>query len=174
MTMNDSWGYQPNDKNYKTAYQIISIFSDVISMGGNLLLDIGPKSDGSLPEEQVNLLKELGKWTKKHEQAIFNTRAGINRQYFDGPSTISAEGNILYLFVKGKPNGPIMLKGIKNKIDNVWVVGNGTKLSVDIKMKAWWSSVPGIAFIEIPEKTLDDYITIIAVQVQGRKLELYN
>ena len=52
LTMNDSWGYQQNDKNYKSSMQIIDIFVDVISKGGNLLLNIGPKSDGKIPKEQ--------------------------------------------------------------------------------------------------------------------------
>ena len=56
MTMNDSWGFQHNDKNYKSPQQVIDIFVDCISKGGNLLLDIGPKADGSIPEEQVQML----------------------------------------------------------------------------------------------------------------------
>jgi alpha-L-fucosidase len=173
MTMNDSWGYQGNDKNYKTPYQIIRIFADVISLGGNLLLDIGPKADGTIPEEQVHILKELGKWTKKNDQAIFGTNAGIPKEYFDGPTTLSKDGKILYLFVTGKPNGPIMLKGLKNKINSIWVVGSGIKLDHDIKMKAWWSKTPGLVFIDIPDNVLDKYITVIALSLAGGEIDLY-
>lgn len=173
MTMNDSWGYQGNDKNYKTPYQVIRIFTDVISLGGNLLLDIGPKPDGIIPEEQIHILKELGTWTNKHEQAIFGSEAGISREYFDGPSTLSKKGDILYLFVTGKPNGPIMLKGLKNKINSIWVVGSGIKLSHDIKMKAWWSKTPGLVFIDIPDEVLDGYITVIALSLADGKVDLY-
>src|SRR6202012_255914 len=60
MTINDNWGYQPNDQNWKTPYEIITIFVDAVSNGGNLLLDIGPKEDGTIPEQEVNVLKELG------------------------------------------------------------------------------------------------------------------
>ncbi len=173
MTMNDSWGYQGNDKNYKTPYQIIRIFADVISLGGNLLLDIGPKPDGTIPEEQTHILKELGKWTKKHEQAIFGTKAGIPREYFDGPSTLSADGKTLYLFVTGKPNGPIMLKGLKNKINSIYVVGSGIKLAHDIKMKAWWSKTPGLVFIDVPDDVLDGYITVIALSLADGEIDLF-
>lgn len=173
MTMNDSWGYQGNDKNYKTPYQIIRIFADVISMGGNLLLDIGPKQDGTIPEEQENILQELGKWTSKNKQAIYGTEAGIPRDYFSGPSTLSKDGKTLYLFINGKPNGPIMLKGIKNKIRRIWVLGKGVKLKHEIKMKAWWSSVPGLIFIDIPDKLLDEYITVIGITFNG-KIQLFD
>lgn len=173
MTMNDSWGYQPNDKNYKTPYEVIRIFADVISMGGNLLLDIGPRADGTISEEQINILEELGRWNKKHSKAIFGIKAGIPREYYSGPSTTSANGKILYLFVEGNPKGPIMLKGIKNKIENIWVVGGGTKLNYNIKMKAWWSSVPGIIFIDLPTNLTDKYLSVIAVQLQGNKIKLH-
>jgi alpha-L-fucosidase len=173
MTMNDSWGYQGNDKNYKTPYQVIRIFSDVISLGGNLLLDIGPKPNGTIPEEQVHILKELGKWTKKHDKAIYGTETGIPRDYFEGPSTLDKENNILYLFVTGKPNGPIMVKGLKNKVNSIWVLGNGTKLEHDVKMKAWWSAIPGLVFIDVPEDVLDEYITVIALRLSGTSIDLH-
>ena len=77
MTMNDSWGYQHNDRNYKSPNQVIRIFAECLSMGGNLLLDMGPRADGSIPEEQVRILQELGRWNAKHAEAIFSTTAGL-------------------------------------------------------------------------------------------------
>jgi len=168
MTMNDSWGYQGNDKNYKTPNQIIRIFVDCISKGGNLLLDIGPKPDGSIPEEQVKILKELGRWTQKHAEAIYGTHAGINKEYFYGPTTLSKDSTILFLFLENKPVGPLVLKGIKNKINRIRVVGDGTKLAWDVKMKQYWNDQPGIVYIEVPEQVLDDQVTVIAVQLDGK------
>lgn len=167
MTMNDSWGYQHNDKNYKSPNQIIRIFVDCISMGGNLLLDIGPKADGSIPEEQQEILKELGRWTNKHAEAIYGTSAGISPEYFYGPSALSGDKKTLYLFVDGKPNGPIMLKGLKNKVNRIWVVGNGTKLNYDIKMKQYWSATPGILYIDLPEDVLDPQVSVISILLDG-------
>ncbi|MCP3932356.1 MAG: alpha-L-fucosidase [Bacteroidetes bacterium] len=172
MTMNDSWGFQRNDLNYKTPYQIIRIFVDVLKNGGNLLLDIGPKADGSIPEEQVHILQELGKWTKKHEEAIYETNAGISPEHFYGPTTLSKNKDVLYLFLNGKPNGPIVLKGLKNKINRIRVVGKGTKLDHQILMKHYWSEIPGIVYIDVPEYVLDEHVTVIAVQLKG-ELDLY-
>lgn len=172
MTMNDSWGYQPNDHNYKTPNQVIRILVDCINKGGNLLLDIGPKPDGTIPDEQINILKELGRWTNKHAEAIYGTRAGIPYEHYYGPTALNQKGDILYLFVPHKPNGSIILKGIKNKINRIWVVGNGTKLSWDVKMKAYWSAVPGIVYIDVPEEVLDDEVTVIAVLLDGT-IDLY-
>jgi alpha-L-fucosidase len=294
MTMNDSWGYQHNDHNYKTPYQMIRIFVDCISMGGNLLMDIGPKADGSIPEEQLAILNEFGRWTKKHSEAIYGTRAGLSQDHYNGPSALSKDNktlylylprnlhtamhvtglasevknvrlvgtqqsldfkqtnnllsievanaeldpmvsviavdlkssvktiqpgttlfeakvapllkddnwkekhriaiadfnegipsghyagptalsnkkDILYLCVDGEPNGPLVIRGLKNKINRIWVVGNGTKLSHDVKGKLYWSHVPGIVYIDIPKVSLDKKMTVIAVLLDG-PVDLY-
>jgi len=172
MTTNDSWGYQHNDSNYKSPNQIINIFIDCISMGGNLLLDIGPKEDGTIPDEQVNVLKELGRWTKKHADAIYETNAGIPLEYYYGRTTLSKDSTILYLFVPNKQNGTLMLKGIKNKVNRIWIVGNGTKLHYKIVGKQYWSSVPGLLYIDVPDSALDSQVTVIAVLLDG-KIDLY-
>ena len=95
MTMNDSWGYQHTDTNYKTPYILLRTFVDCLSMGGNLLLDIGPKEDGTIPEEQVAILKEFGRWIKKHKEAVYETRAGIPAEHFQGYTTLNKAGDIL-------------------------------------------------------------------------------
>ncbi len=168
MTMNDSWGYQHNDKNYKTPYQIIRIFSDVIGMGGNLLLDVGPKADGSIPEEQLNILKELGDWTNKHQEAIFGSQAGLPPGYFYGPTTLSKDGQTLFLFLPHPPEGPVVLKGVKNEINRIRIVGDGTKLRHQELMKLYWSDKPGIVYIDVPPQVQDKYMTVIAVQLKGK------
>jgi alpha-L-fucosidase len=172
MTMNDSWGYQHNDLNYKTPNQIINIFVETISKGGNLLLDIGPKADGTIPPQQVEILSELGRWTNKHKEAIYGTRAGIVPGHVHAPTALNRDGDILYLYLPYKPIGPVAIKGLRNKINRIWVVGNGTKLNWDIKMKQYWSAVPGIVYIDVPESTLDKEVTVIAVLLDG-KVDLY-
>ncbi|WP_462317648.1 alpha-L-fucosidase [Marinilabilia sp.] len=291
LTMNNSWGYQHNDHNYKTPYQLLWTFVDCISKGGNLLLDVGPMQDGTIPEPQVKILKAFSRWTKKHEEAIYGTRKGLPEGHFFGPSAVSKDGKtlflyvdrnpgtplrikgiasdisdvrivgsntapeyyrekesgtlrveipeegldpditvvavdlekelslepvekslngdfvnylkedarwrekhlplmgetqegistlhyagpsllskdkqILYLMVDGKPNGPLVLKGLKNKINRIWVVGNATKLYHQIVGKLYWSSVPGIAYIDVPESVLDPKGTVIAVLLDG-------
>jgi len=172
MTMNNSWGFQGNDRDYKTPNQVIRIFTDCISMGGNLLLDIGPKADGTIPEEQVNILKELGRWTDKHKEAIYGSKAGLPPGHFYGPSTISKDGEILYLFLTQKPDHPIVIKGLKNQINRIRIVGEGTKLSHKVVGKMYWSEVPGLLYIDVPQEKLDPQVTVIALQLKG-KIDLY-
>ena len=172
MTLNNSWGYQPNDTAYKTTNQVIGIFADVIANGGNLLLDIGPKADGSIPKEQVDILKELGRWTHKHAEAIYGTRAGIPKEHFYGPSTLNKERNILYLFVKGNPGGEVVVRGLKNKINRIYVVGEATKLDHQIVGKVYWSQYPGITYIKVPDYVLDKNMTVLALLLEG-EIDLY-
>jgi alpha-L-fucosidase len=172
MTTNDSWGYQGDDTNFKTPYEIITIFADAISMGGNLLLDIGPKADGSIPPEQVYLLEELGKWNTKHSEAIFGTIAGLPQGHFYGPSTLSKDSLSLYLFLPGKETGEIVLKGLDSKIKDVRIVGKDTKLTHKLVGKISWSPIPGLVYIDVPSSVQDDYMTVVKVSLES-PLKLY-
>jgi len=171
MTTNDNWGFH-HDNNWKTPYEIITIFVDVVSNGGNLLLDFGPMEDGTIPQEQIHVLKELGAWNKKHEEAIFSTIPGIPQGHFYGPTTLSKDSTILYLFLQGGQTGPVMLRGLFNKIEEVTVVGTGAKLPVKIVGKISWSYVPGLVYIDVPGKVLDKYVTVLKLKLD-KPVELY-
>jgi alpha-L-fucosidase len=172
MTTNNNWGYHPDDTNYKTPFEVISIFVDAVSNGGNLLLDIGPKEDGTIPKEQVNILKELGKWNKKNGEAIFGTIPALPQGHFYGPSTLSKDSTILYLFLPQQNAGNIMVKGLINKIKDVQIVGTSQHLQSKIVGKISWSPVPGLVFINVPEKYKDTYMTVLKLQLDS-PLKLY-
>ncbi len=95
MTINNNWGYQPQDTAWKTPYEVITIFADAIANGGNLLLNIGPKEDGTIPPQQVHVLKELGAWNKKHGEANFGSLGGLPQGHFYGPSNLSKDSATL-------------------------------------------------------------------------------
>ena len=171
MTTNDNWGFH-NDNHWKTPYEVITIFVDAVSNGGNLLLDMGPREDGTIPDEQVNVLKELGAWNKKNGEAIFNTVGGLPQGHFYGPSTLSKDSTTLYLFLHGNVNGPVMIKGLNNKIEEVTVVGNGTILQPKIVGKISWSPVPGLVYLDVPANATDKYVTVLRVKLD-KAISLY-
>ncbi|QBJ85027.1 alpha-L-fucosidase [Chryseobacterium gleum] len=121
-TMNDSWGYQPFDKSYKTPNMIVRTLADVISMGGNLLLDIGPRSDGSIPEEQVEILKNLGRWTSKNQHAIYETTRGIPFENYKGKSSLSVSKKSLFLYLEEAKNFT-KIYGLATKPLSVKIIG---------------------------------------------------
>ncbi|MFN4976840.1 MAG: alpha-L-fucosidase [Bacteroidota bacterium] len=167
MTINNNWGFQFRDTNWKKPNEIITLFADVVGSGGNLLLDIGPKEDGTIPKEQREVLVELGKWNKKHERAVFGTLAGIPQGHFYGPTTISKDSSSLYLFLQAQTSGPIMIKGLVNKIKDVKVLGKETSLPHKVVGKISWSPVPGLVFIDIPRIELDAYMTVLELKLEG-------
>jgi alpha-L-fucosidase len=172
MTTNNSWGWQPRDTNFKTPYQVISIFADAISHGGNMLLAIGPREDGYIPEQQVNVLTELGTWTRKHEEAIFGTKAGMAQGHFYGPTTISADSATLYLFLAGMPTSQIVIKGLFNEIQGITVLGNDLPVEWKIVGKISWSPVPGLVYIDVSSIKNDPYMTVLKVTLDG-PIKLY-
>ncbi|WP_223608185.1 alpha-L-fucosidase [Chryseobacterium sp. OSA05B] len=122
-TMNDSWGYQPDDENYKTPNMIVRTLADVISMGGNLLLDIGPKSDGTIPEKQTEILRNLGRWTSKNKTAIYGTTQGLPFENFKGKSSFSETGKSVFLYLE-EAKDFVKIYGLINKPDAIKIVGD--------------------------------------------------
>lgn len=172
MTTNNNWGFRHSDTNWKTPYEIIALFADVVSTGGNLLLDIGPREDGTIPDEQRHILTELGTWNKKHEKAIFGTLGGIASGHFYGPTTLSKDSTSLFLFLQGQTSGTIMVKGLNNQIIDIQVLGNGTKLNHKVVGKISWSPVPGLVYIDIPKGVQDNYITVLELKLD-KPVSLY-
>ncbi len=173
MTMNNNWGYHPDDTHWKTPYEVITIFTDVVANGGNLLLDIGPRADGTIPAEDVNVLKELGAWNQRNGEAIFNTNAGIPQGHFYGPTTLSKDGSVLYLFLQGDISGNVTIKGLLNDIKNITVLGPGTSINHKVVGKISWSKVPGLVYIDVPKGVQDKYVTVLKVVLDG-PIRLYN
>ena len=174
LTTNDNWGFQFKDNHWKTPQEIITIFADVISNGGNLLLDIGPMADGTIPAKQVEILEELGRWTSKHEEAIFETVGGIGSGHYYGPSTLSKDSTCLYLFLPGHASADIHVRGLKNEVEYVEVLGTHTQAHAHVVGKISWSDKPGLLFIDLPQdKTWQDPVmTVIKLKLKG-KANLY-
>jgi alpha-L-fucosidase len=182
MTTNNNWGYRPSDTAWKTPGEVISVFCEVISMGGNLLLDIGPTADGTVPEAQVHVLKTLGNWIRKHEPSVYESSEGLPYGHYHGASTLSRDSQTVYLFVPSvqlkKENNdksshlPIMVKGLRSGIRSCRVLGTTQQLAPKIVGKISWSSVPGTVFIDVPLSSMDPYMTVVEVQLDG-PLQLY-
>ncbi|WP_423148571.1 alpha-L-fucosidase [Rubrolithibacter danxiaensis] len=110
MTLGNAWGFVPNDQ-YKSAARVIQSLIEVTAKGGSLLLGIGPKADGTLPEEVVNRLEEIGRWMKVNGEAIYNTR--ITEKYHEGNTwfTQSKNGNTKYALIcipEGQSTPPVV------------------------------------------------------------------
>lgn len=172
MTIGRAWGYRKADTTYKTPYELISIFTDAIGMGGNLLLAITPKADGSIPQGQIDLLNEIGQWTSKHSEAIFGTLGGMPQGHFYGASTISKDSTNLYLFLPARTYGQVQVKGLGAKIKRISVVGSGTELTHKVVGEISWSGVPGLLYINVPQNEMDKYMTVLKLELE-KPMKLY-
>jgi alpha-L-fucosidase len=116
MTMNDTWGYKSYDDNWKTPETLIRNLVDIASKGGNYLLNIGPRPDGTIPEVSIERLKTVGRWMKVNGQAIYGTTASPTRKPAWGRITTRAAGDktVLYLHVFDWPADGKLPVGIEN------------------------------------------------------------
>jgi len=171
VTLNNSWGFQKKDQDHKSVRQCLRMLSECVGMGGNLLLAIGPLADGSLQPAQEEVLRGMGRWTKKHAEAIYGTVAGLPHGHFYGPSCLKNDRTVLYLYVFDRPVDGVEVKGIRNKVLRVEVVGGGA-LNHKVVGGAPWVHLPGVLWIEIPERVLDPEITVVKVELEG-PLDLY-
>jgi alpha-L-fucosidase len=123
MTMNDTWGYKASDSNWKSARTMIRMLCDIASKGGNFLLNVGPKGDGTIPAESVERLRRMGAWMRVNGEAIRGTTASpFPKQFPWGRVTMRSlngqwqDVTRLYLHVFDWPaDGTLRLEGIANE-----------------------------------------------------------
>ena len=114
MTMNDSWGYQAADDNWKTPKTIVRNLVTCAHGTGNYLLNIGPKPDGSIPEESVRILTAVGKWMERNGTSIYKSEiCQPSRSNF---ASFSRNGNTLYMHVHFWPGETVALAGLTNQV----------------------------------------------------------
>lgn len=162
-TLNGTWGYSAGNQHWKTVKDLVHQLIDVVSRGGNFLLNIGPMPDGSIPEESVKLFKGIGKWMKENGEAIYETRANPFDVEFPWGRITRKGDNTLYLHIyqlpeSGKINIPCkfhghasatLLKG-KQKVtlhqneDGCLIDLNGQpmdEIATVVKLKGKWESL---------------------------------
>ena len=165
-TINTSWGYRPSDNDYKTSGQIIRMFCDCISLGGRMLLDVGPKEDGTLDERQEKVLLDLGSWIADHREAVYDTGKGISYAQFLGGSTLSEDQKTLYLFVYDKPQEALCVKGIKTPVKRVTVLHTGQELKFSYTGALPWSGIPGTLWIWAQNMDIHPFATVLKVELE--------
>ncbi|WP_273326061.1 alpha-L-fucosidase [Vallitalea guaymasensis] len=171
-TINSSWGYVPDDNHYKSLNQLIRMFCDCITMGGNMLLDIGPKEDGTIVPEEEELLIGIGDWIRDNEEAIYGTKEGIMTRYYLGGSTMSHDEETLYLFVYDNPKENVCLKGLCNKVKKATVLHSGKELNYEIHGGVPWFNIPGTIWFDLTPEDCHENVTVLKIEVEG-KIEMY-
>lgn len=159
-TLNTTWGYSKFDQDWKTPGVVIRRLVEIVSKGGNYLLNIGPMPDGSVPAPSTATLMEVGRWMKRNGEAIYGTTASGLPEYPWGRTTLN--GKTLYLHVFSWPaDRTIRLSGLSNGI-------NAARLLTDPLHKLLVSSQDGNLLITVPMVMPDVRDTVIAVELDQR------
>jgi alpha-L-fucosidase len=163
MTMNGSWGYRKSDHNWKSSETLIRNLVKISSIGGNYLLNIGPKPDGSFPDESVQRLKEIGRWMGINGEAIYGTLASPLQKIPWGECTKKELKNntILYLSVFDWPkDGVLLVPGLENKIISAKLLATGTQVQT--------SGCANGLKINVPVNAPDPVVSVIRLEVKGK------
>ena len=158
MTMNNSWGYQKADDDWKAPKTVIRNLVTCAHDGGNYLLNIGPKPDGSIPEESVKILTAVGKWMERNGQSIYAVEpCQPRRSSFAG---FTRKGNTLYMHVWFWPGETVALGGLRNQVKSARLLASGR----DVKFQ---QEDFRVRFTGLPAAAPDTPVTTIAIECDG-------
>jgi alpha-L-fucosidase len=136
MTMNENWGYNKADKNFKSTRDLLQKLADIASKGGNFLLNVGPTAEGVFPAESVERLKTIGAWMKLNGESIHGTQASPFKSLAWGRCTLKAgaDGARLYLHVFDWPkDGKIIVPGLLNDARKAYLLADGRQTSLAVR-----------------------------------------
>lgn len=126
-TMNDTWGYNKDDHNWKEANDIIRILLKIVSRGGNYLLNVGPDGNGRIPEVCCEVLGEVGKYVTENAEAIFGTKRVDLYPYDLEWAQLTRKDYKLYVHVL-RPQMRVELLNVANRVKSAYLVRDGRKL----------------------------------------------
>ncbi len=158
MTMNDSWGYQRADDNWKSPKTVVRNLLTCTRDGGNYLLNIGPKPDGSIPEPSIEILTSVGQWMDKHGSLIHKADScQVNHSEF---ANFTRQGNTLFIHVYFWPGDTVAVGGLQQKVLSAKMYTTGQP--VRFEQEQW-----RVRFLGLPAHSPDPLATVLEVSCDG-------
>ena len=132
-TINDTWGFKSYDHNWKSTEDLIHKLVDIVSKGGNYLLNVGPTAEGLIPQPSVNRLLAMGDWLQVNGEAVYGTNAGPI-QGSEWCRTTAKPGKV-YLHVFDWPDGgQIRLPGL-GQVSGAYLLSDASQAPLPIERK---------------------------------------
>ncbi|MDD4872373.1 MAG: alpha-L-fucosidase [Kiritimatiellae bacterium] len=159
-TLNGTWGYNKFDNNWKSSQTVIRRLVEIVSKGGNYLLNIGPMGDGSIPEPTLEVFDQVGAWMNKNSESIYGASAGPFPEISWGRCTV--KGEILYLHVFDWPEDrTLKLSGLKNAVAEVYPL-------LDRSSRLPFKKDGDTLSIQLPAGPSHPADTVIVVKITGK------
>jgi len=165
MTMNDHWGYNKNDHNWKSAKELIQMLADIASKGGNFLLNIGPTAEGLFPQPSIDRLKAIGQWMKVNGSAIYATQASPFKYLEWGRCTQQPieGGTRLFLHVFDWPEtGELVVPGIYNAAKNAYLLADADRSPLAVTRDE------DALVIALPKEAPDSINSVVVLEIEGK------
>ncbi|WP_313354263.1 alpha-L-fucosidase [Microbacterium sp.] len=174
MTMNQNWGYVPDDENYKSVREILQTLVNVVSRRGNLLLNVSPTGSGALPASQQQRLEAFAEWMSVHSESVHGVEPGLEPWQFGGPST--RRGDRIYLHMLAWPLEHLAVRGLPvRRIEKVTLLSTGEDLpfTVPFGVAAMKDADPhGEIRIGTPAAAPDTAVPVIAIDLAPLSAEI--
>ncbi|MCZ2149366.1 MAG: alpha-L-fucosidase [Bryobacterales bacterium] len=155
-TLNDTWGFKKNDHNWKDPADLIAKLADIVSKGGNYLLNVGPTAEGLIPEESQNILRTIGKWLAVNGESIYGTSA--SPFYFpDITWRCTVKPGKVYLHLINWPGRNFRFEGLESEVKKAYLLADGK----DVPYKREGNT---LAFT-LPETPVDPYDSVLALDI---------
>jgi alpha-L-fucosidase len=170
-TMGYNWCGPDGVRFLKEPEELLRIFSQTNTMGGNLLLNITPDQTGQISKEQWDRLEPFGQWIRENREAILGTHAGLPPGYFNGGST--QKNGVLYLWVQDYPEREVVVKGLEGMIRKVSILSSGKEIPFrgmrdyhEEKGRIGWR------FISIPKEMRNPLGLVLKVEFEGNQFSV--
>ena len=165
VTMNDTWGFKKDDTNWKPTSVLIRQLVMVGSRGGNYLLNVGPTSEGLIPQPSVERLTQVGDWLKVNSEAVYG--AGPSPFAYDLPwGIITTKPGKIYLHVFNWPQRDLTLFGLKSKVQDAYFLSNKKKLKIS---QANDKTADHYALtLQLPAEASDKNDSVVVLEVSGQ------
>jgi alpha-L-fucosidase len=162
MTMNDSWGYQRADDAWKTPKTVVRNVITCAHGAGNYLLNIGPKPDGSIPEESVDIMTQVGKWMDRNGSSIYTAeKCSVGHSDY---ASFTRKGNTLYMHVYFWPGDYVAISGLQAKVKSAKLLATGK--TVEFDQDQFRTRIKGL-----PQAAPDKPVTTIAIECDAEPIQ---
>jgi alpha-L-fucosidase len=164
VTLNDTWGFKKSDNNWKDPRTLIRQLVDVVSKNGNYLLNVGPTSEGVIPQPSVERLAEVGKWLKVNGEAVYGAKPNPFGYEFDWGSITSKPGRMYLHIVEWPKDGSFTLYGLKSKVGKAYALAShNTPIGVTQANRNGHDEL----VLKVPATAPDAADSVIALEISG-------